>query len=830
MTDGVEDEDALLEERLERGTSVDRYVVLYELGTGGMGVVYAAYDPQLDRKVALKLLHAHSRSDRARTRLLREAKSIARISHPHVVTVHDVGTYEGRVFVAMEYIEGLTLRRWLQERRRPWTEVLTVLQHAGEGLAAAHEGDLIHRDFKPDNVLVEDGGRPVVLDFGLARRASSRDDHEFEPRSTDDGSTSVRPISAELELDLTRTGAKLGTPAYMAPEQHLSSPTDERTDQFSFCVVTWEALYGARPFAGSTAREARYAVLKGEVLEPRESEVPIAVRRVLERGLSLDPEDRYPNMSSLLAALARAPRRIVPRWALGGAVLAGGLGVASFAWVSEQGAAASPCGDPSERWANVWDAGVRSRVEAAFMGSEAKFAGDAWGTVGQTLDRYTDAWAVAHRDACEATHVHHEQSRETLELRMACLRGRHQAVAALVREFTEADTAVVENAVEAVNALPRLAECSDLARLQVSAPVGRPVDAHKTIPLREALVDARAKESSARYAQAQAIVLGVLGDAESMGADDVVAEARLRMGSILQRRSEFAESERSYLEAIWAAQRAGHRFLEAEAWVRLVWVTGVERFDPERGQLWAEFAEAALDRAGGGAVLEAQLRHNLGGVLYTLGRYDEALAEYRLALARQVELLGEDDPRVATTYNHIGNALMQLERYDESEASCRRSLEIRKRLFGEQHPAVAAVLNNLGEVERNREHPARALEHATASLAIVGRSGGREEDVAAMIAGWALLELGRPKDALVRFERALVMRTETDGAFAPRVVDVELSLAKTRTALGEYDVALAQVERVIELEAGRRDSVLERARALRGRILELRGPVDPPSP
>ena len=829
MTDGVEDEDAAVDERLARGTSVDRYVVLYELGTGGMGVVYAAYDPQLDRKVALKLLHAHSRSSRARTRLLREAKAIARITHLNVVTVHDVGTFEGRVFVAMEYIEGLTLRRWLQEARRPWPEVLSVLHDAGEGLAAAHEGDLIHRDFKPDNVLVEEGGRAVVLDFGLARRTSSQE----EPPMTDGGlSLRAESLEAEAEPDLTRTGAKLGTPAYMAPEQHLAAPTDARTDQFSFCVVLWEALYGARPFAGSTAREARYSVLKGDILEPRESDVPVAIRRVLERGLSLDPDSRFPDMRTLLVALDRAPRRRVPRWALGGAVVVSGVGVAAGVWMSEREANASPCADASERWVGVWDAGARADVNEAFTASGAKFASAAWSTVSHTLDRYTDAWSLAHKDACEATHVHNEQSQETLELRMSCLRGRHQAVAALVREFADADPSVVENAVEAVNALPRLVECSDLARLQAAPAFMRSPDVQRTMRLKEDLVDARAKESSARYDRAQALVARVLLETEAAGATDIEAEARLRLGSILERRSDFVQSERAYLEAIWAAERAGHRFIEAEAWVRLVWVTGVERFDPERGRLWAEFADAALDRAGGAAILEAELRHNLGGVLYTLGRHDEALAEYRLALDRQLQLLGEDDPRVATTYNHIGNALMELERYDESEASCRKSLEIRKRLFGDQHPTVASALNNLGELARKRERPAEALAQAAASLEIVGRSGSRAEDDAAMIAGWSLRELGRPREALPRFERALVMRTETDGALAPRVVDVEYELARTRAALGEHDIALAHLDRVIELEAGRRADVVAAARALRTELLAAKSaaPVTPGKP
>ncbi len=662
----------------------------------------------------------------------------------------------------------------------------------------------------------------MVLDFGLARRTSSQEDI---PRVTSDDGVALRP-SMELEPDLTRTGAKLGTPAYMAPEQHLSSPTDARTDQFSFCVVTWESLYGARPFAGSTSREARYSVLKGELLEPRDSDVPMAVRRVLERGLSLDPDLRFSDMGSLLAALSRAPRRRVPRWAWGSALAVVATGMGLMGWAAEHDAGAAPCREPAERWRAVWDDDVRERLKTAFVASGAKFAEPSWFTVEQTLGRYTEAWSGTYLDACEATHVHHEQSHETLELRMSCLRGRQQAVAALVREFSDADASVVENSVEAVNALPRLVECSDLARLQAAPRLRKELDARDTTPLREALVDARAKESSARYTQAQAIVLGVLRDAQSLGADDIIAEARLRMGSILQRRSEFAQAERSYLEAIWAAQRAGHRFLEAEAWVQLVWVTGVERFNPERAQLWEEFAEAALDRVGGGAVLEAQLRHNVGGVLYTRRDYEGALAEYRLALARQIELLGRDDPRVATTHNHIANALMELKRYDKSETSCLQSLEIRKRLFGDQHPTVAASLNNLGELERKRQHPTAALVHAEASLAIVGRGGGREEDVAAMIAGWALLELGRPREALPRFERALVMRTETDGAFAPRVVDVELELARTRVGLGEYDVALAQLERVFELEAGRRPDVLERARALRTLIRTERPSIE----
>lgn len=816
MTDGRKSKDEG-EARLERGTSIDRYVVLYELGEGGMGVVYSAYDPELDRKVALKLLHANSRSERARARLLREAKAIARISHPNVVTVHDVGTYEGRVFVAMEYVPGPTFRQWMQKAERSWSEALDVLVQAGHGLAAAHQGDLVHRDFKPDNVLVDEGGRAVVLDFGLARRASSRE-VLYSSHDGDDGNN---------DMNLTRTGAKLGTPAYMAPEQHLAAKTDARTDQFSFCVAVWEALYGSRPFEGSTPRAARRSVIAGTIGEPREGNVPAGLRRVLTRGLSVAPQDRYPDMRALLADLERAPRRTVPGWVLGAA----GLGLtATGAWlaVGLDAEAQTPCTPSLERWQEVWDDDVRRDVQVAFDRSEARFAEAAWRGVEATLDRYTTGWSEARIEACEATHVHHEQSESTLELRMSCLRTRYHAVRALVHEFRDADAAVVQYAVEAVNSLPRLHDCRDIQRLHAGQrPPNADIEPRMADPLRDALVDARAKEGSARYGQALSIVQKVLSDAKRLGAEAIIAEAHLVEGSILERRSEFERAERSLLDAIWAAQRTEHRIIEAEAWVRLVWVTGVERIEPERGHLWAEFAEVALQRAGGSAVLGAQLRHNVGGVLYTQGRLDEALAEYRLALAQQVELLGEDDPRVATTHNHIGNALMESDRYAQSKAACERSLGIRRRVYGATHPKVAASLNNLGELERKQDHAKAALDYANRSLAIVQNDGGREEDVATMISGWALRELGRPAQARPRFERALAMRKTSYGPLAPPVVDVEFELARTHAALGQDARARDLLDRIIEVEMGRREEIVVGARKLRAELAPRLPPTIP---
>lgn len=282
--------------RLERGTVVDRYVVQGEIGAGGMGVVYAAYDPELDRKVALKLLHARPGSTTARGRLLREARAIAKLRHPNVVTVYDVGTHEGRVFLVMELVSGVTLRRWLRDERRSWRDVIAVLEQAGRGLQAAHAGELVHRDFKPDNVIVEAQGRAVVLDFGLARPLGGSTWGDEDPAP-----------GLRLDTERTRTGMRGGTPAYMAPEQHAGRCPDARVDQFAFCVVAWEALLGTRPGTPDVSEE-------GARPSWPLARVPRAVRSALRRGLQADPDDRHANMQVLLQALARAcvrPRRAV---------------------------------------------------------------------------------------------------------------------------------------------------------------------------------------------------------------------------------------------------------------------------------------------------------------------------------------------------------------------------------------------------------------------------------------------------------------------------------------------------------------------------------------
>ena len=287
---------------------IGRYAVLRQLGEGGMGVVLAAYDEELDRRVAVKLLRDRSAQAEHRIRILREAQAMARVSHPNVVQVYEVGecvepgSGESHIFIAMEFIDGSTLHDWQQQPGRTWEEILRVYLAAGQGLLAAHESGLVHRDFKPDNVLVGSDGRPRVADFGLARGGGAKsDDATVQPA---EGAAS-RSGGHLLISPLTQHGTIMGTPMYMSPEQYKGEPAGPRSDQFSFCVALYEALYGVLPFEGDTFESLAISVLTGRIRpQPTGTPVPKPLAAAIMRGMAVAPEQRFPSMKELLAALS----------------------------------------------------------------------------------------------------------------------------------------------------------------------------------------------------------------------------------------------------------------------------------------------------------------------------------------------------------------------------------------------------------------------------------------------------------------------------------------------------------------------------------------------
>jgi len=317
------------EARFEAGDPIGRFTVTRVLGEGGMGVVYGARDPELGRELAVKLLHQSldDEDERARARLLREARAMAQVAHPNLVTIYDVGRHEGRVFIAMELVPGQTLGEWRASGDRGWREIVGMYRAAGEGLLAAHEEGLVHRDFKPSNVLLSGKGRVQVLDFGLARAAT----HAGDAAPTGTARPPTASTDEALSVDLTRTGALVGTPAYMAPEQFKGEATDARTDQFSFCVALWEALFGRRPFEGDSPVALMFSVIEGRRRPPPErTEVPPEIVEALQTGLHSQPDRRFSGMRPLLDRLRESEPSTAPAKPWRGWWLAAALGVTAI--------------------------------------------------------------------------------------------------------------------------------------------------------------------------------------------------------------------------------------------------------------------------------------------------------------------------------------------------------------------------------------------------------------------------------------------------------------------------------------------------------------------
>ncbi|HUJ63162.1 MAG TPA: serine/threonine-protein kinase [Kofleriaceae bacterium] len=300
------------------GARVGRYVIRERIGRGGMGTVYRADDVELVRPVALKRLHAGA-DEQARARLVREARAAAQLQHPNVIAVLEVGEHAGMPFLAMEMVEGTTLTEWLKTPR-PWRDIVAMMAQAGRGLVAAHERGLVHRDFKPDNVLVDRAGRARVADFGLARAP----DHE----------RGVPLPRDQLLARMTATGALAGTPAYLAPEVVGGAPPDARSDQYAFAVALYEALRGQHPFKGQTAEMLWNEMAEGRIREGGRP-IPAWLDRYVRRGLAVEPAARWPDLASFIAAIDRPPRRALP-W-LAGIGVAGALAMSGLALVAARG-------------------------------------------------------------------------------------------------------------------------------------------------------------------------------------------------------------------------------------------------------------------------------------------------------------------------------------------------------------------------------------------------------------------------------------------------------------------------------------------------------------
>jgi eukaryotic-like serine/threonine-protein kinase len=793
---------------IPRGTQVGRFLILEPLGQGGMGMVYGAYDSQLDRKIALKFLAAaadgSSPTDAATGRLQREAQAMARLSHPNVVPIYDVGTFENRVFLAIEYIEGVTLRDWLKSNpHRSWREVLRVFIEAGRGLAAAHEAGIVHRDFKPANVLIGKDGRVRVTDFGLARAAGSLGD---KPPTIPARPETDSP-SGLLNTPLTQAGAVVGTAGYAAPEQLFSSFVDARTDQFSFSVSLYEGLYGERPFSGNNLHAYATSLTVDSIpAPPKEAKVPLWLRRIVLRGLQAN-KDRWPSMGAMLDALAKDPdeeRRRRLKWAggVGAAALLGTLAAVGL-W---RGATAGGrrCRGMEKEMAGVWDASRKAAVRAAFLSSGRPYAEDTAELVARRLDDYGRAWVGARVEACEATHVRGEQSEALLDLRMACLDRRSVELRALVDVFAEkASAEVVDKAVEASAKLAPLGACADTQALRLAVPPpADPSTRAKVDELRRRLAEAKALDDAGRYPEGLVIARKVTEDARPLGYAPVLAEGLLEQASLEESSGDAKAAEATLREALMASADAKDDGIAANVWARLLDVVGYRLARPGEALSLRPYAEAALRRSGSDLDAQARFWGSLSSVSFSQGNYDEARQSDERALAIREKSLDADHPDIAASLNNLGGDFYVQGRYDEARQSYERSLAIRQKVLGANHPSVAASLNNLALVFQSQGRYDEARVDLERALAIQEKALGPDHpNVAASLnnLGLVLDAQGRYDEARRNFERALAIRQKAYGPDHPHVASSLSGLGDVCRKLGRYDEARQHYEQALEI-------------------------------
>jgi len=759
-----------------------------------MGMLFRAYDEELDRPVALKILRPQHQGTDSRTRLLREAQALAKLSHPNVVTVYEVGEWEGHVFIAMELIEGQTLRAWLKHNRWSWREIVDKLLQAGLGLAAAHKAGIVHRDFKPSNVLVGNDGRVRVLDFGLAYAPIDQGSHVGKEAKTPSDSANL------LSAPLTVVGAIAGTPPYMAPEQFLGHDVDTRADQYAFCVTLYESLYHQRPFSGRTVKERKLELATAPEPEfPRKPRVPAHLRRILRRGLRFRPKKRYSSMAELLAELKTDPirrrQKILAASVASIALLWGGYEIAH-----REAAMRDPCvfaGQLNEFWSTH-----RQDVETAFLRPEKEYAKRIWQHLSVGLADYANRWDGQQREACQARQAGAYDA-ELYGTALTCLKQRQFAFEALVNTFTTAKADSLVRALEAADALPLLDRCNDIDALTASVPPPEdPAIAEEVDHLRETLALARTNLELHRHRDGLVQSSQVVARAESLDYAPLQAEALALHGKMQVLAGAYKEAEESLTEALWLADLIHNDELLASTMSSLMRCIGVQRGDYERAISMRRHAETVIGRLGGKTYGESSLLAAMASIEVRRGNSERGVELSGRSLAILEELYGPNDRR--TTSQMIDHGVAHSSNNDRERADelYKRALEIMEAQLGPGHPALARPLNNLGAIRGAQNDPEGSLPYFERSLEITESVfGPGHPAVAQRLANIGLVYamLGHLDESRVHLERALAIEEEFRGPDHLNVARLLGSIGEILLEEGEYEAAKSRFERAYQV-------------------------------
>ena len=806
--------------RRSQPVKIGRYTVLKLLGQGGMGVVYACFDDLLDRKIAVKVLHLGRVRDHelSRVRLLREAQAMARISHPNIITAFEVGQTGEEVYVAMEFIRGVTLDAWVMQPRS-WREVIAAFVQAGRGLEAAHKAGLIHRDFKPQNVMMSEEGQVKVLDFGLARAREGEDgpspglrDPDGSPREHGDGEAT----RALLLRPLTRTGLMLGTPAYMPPEQHSGEPATAASDQFSFCVSLYQCLYGVLPFASDSVAALLGDVMTGNVAAPPpRSLVPARVFKALRRGLMVKPAERFGSMTELLSALQRDPAVIYRRV---GALTVTAAVAGAVSLTIAGGSALEQCPDAHAELAGVWDEQRAAAVQSGVQATGSPRADEVLGLVLPQAQRYAEAWVQMRNDACHA-HAEGRQSAQLFDLRTSCLDQRRASLDAAVDTLTAAEAANIDGLIQAVGRLPPLDTCADTEALTAAiAPPEEPALRARVQEHREALARAEVYEHTGQQGRGLELVGGVLADAEAAGYEPLLAEAQLRKGILEMHGGDSEAAERSFNAALWTALGVGHAAVAAQTSSRRGFLRTVRLGRPAEALADLPLIAALNRRVEGDVELYSEYLNFAGSIhASAAGDWAQALQLSEAAVALRERHGRLETPQGISMLYTVGVMHREEGRYEQAQPILRRAIALSDEILGRQQSertlfevVLALNLQSLGR-------PREALEVLQPVLAdLEGIASKEYRKLALAVAG--MIELA--DDNAAAAHRHLDAARQTNPEHFPSLYWLELMRAAAADGDGSgmqvaHDAALALVAQPLDLkDFNYQDFLLAYGRAL----------------
>jgi tetratricopeptide (TPR) repeat protein len=752
---------------LPRGTRIGRYEIVSLLGRGGMSSVYRAKDPHLDRDVALKLVE--SSEEHVRVRMMREAQALAKLSHPHVVQIHDVGCVADEVFLAIELVDGVTLRTWLAERPRAARDILRVFRAAGEGLAAAHRVGVVHRDFKPENVMIGADGRVRVLDFGLASMLPSL--------------PAIRPVASHAPTAhaTTRTGTVLGTPAYMSPEQDAGLEIGAASDQFSFCVALYEALFGAPPYRGTSHDELARSRAQGEVVAPPPTRgVTRRIRRAVLVGLRPDPVERHRDVDALLADLR--PRRWAVR-AIAAAIVVGlaiGGAATSLAWSGER---ATSCNVVAAESATVWNAARRDELAARFARVHPRGA-QIERAVAAAVDRWTADWIAVRTATCELSQ--HPDGEPPIAERLDCLKRRlielDRTLAVLT---TTTDASLVEHAAEGVG---RIGSASECARLTSPWPSERDVEAAK--PIVSVMTQERSAQDLGHFDEAVALARSAVEMARRIRSPEL-AHALKALGDVHSARGELDDARATYRDAAIAAAEAHDDGLVAEVWIALMALSSYDHKFDDTARAALSAADVAIRRLPADDARRPLFDVESGSFLALQGKFADAVPALERGISAY-ERLGAANyvQEIANAENSLGLVYMEQGEWSKA-AECFGRFEAAFESYGPDWRGGALTNRALLASYQERDTEAEAL--MLQALALYEQLGPTNP-----LVGEGEYNLGelyarsnRCQRAAPHLARARQVFTMVHGDASPMLVAIEIEQGRCRLARDPRAVAAA---------------------------------------